>query len=193
LLTREDGTSGRGSYGHLADFKAEVINDIVNRHDVSSVIELGCGDGNQLSLLDVPRYLGLDVSPTAVRRCAVRFAGDATKSFVRYDPAAFVDRAGYLRADLAMSIDVLYHLVEDDVWELHLRHLFGAAERLVLIYAVDEQHGRPDAHVRHRPFTPWIEANLQGWARLEHVPNRYPIDEDPTGGSAADFHLFARR
>jgi hypothetical protein len=63
---RGGGNSGAGSYDHLAHFKAEVINDYVRKHDIQSVIEFGCGDGNQLSLLQVPCYAGLDISPTVI-------------------------------------------------------------------------------------------------------------------------------
>ena len=39
--------------------------------------------GNQLALADYPRYLGIDRSPTAVRRCIARVRGEPTKSFLR--------------------------------------------------------------------------------------------------------------
>lgn len=48
------GTSGPGSSGKLAEFKAEVLNSFVRRDNVLSVIEFGCGDGNQLSLASYP-------------------------------------------------------------------------------------------------------------------------------------------
>lgn len=63
------GTSGSGSYGHLAAFKAEVLNRIVADRGAASVLELGCGDGSQLALASYPTYVGLDVAPTAVRLC----------------------------------------------------------------------------------------------------------------------------
>ena len=94
--------SGVGSYGEFAAFKGEVLNDLVREQRVESVIEFGCGDGNQLSLAAYPRYLGLDVSPTAVARCRDRFAHDATKSFrlmSEYDDEI---------ADLALSLSKLY-------------------------------------------------------------------------------------
>jgi len=65
-------TSGRGSYGLLAQFKAEVLNDFVERNGVRSIIEYGCGDGNQLSLAHYPQYIGIDVSPTAIDNCRRR-------------------------------------------------------------------------------------------------------------------------
>jgi hypothetical protein len=76
------GTSGPGSYGHLALGKAAFLNTFVREHDVRSVIEFGCGDGAQLSLADYPSYVGLEVSRSAIARCRHPFAGDAAKSFL---------------------------------------------------------------------------------------------------------------
>lgn len=44
------GNSGVGSYHHLAEFKAEIINGFVAREGIKTGIEYGCGDGNQLKL-----------------------------------------------------------------------------------------------------------------------------------------------
>src|SRR5579871_871877 len=78
---RTGGNSGPGSYGRLAEFKADVINAFVDRHSVGTVIEFGCGDGNQLSLAQYPNYVGVDVSPIAVAKCRGRFTADPTKRF----------------------------------------------------------------------------------------------------------------
>src|SRR4051812_25917845 len=59
-------TSGRGSYRRLAAFKAAVLNEIVATRSVATVIELGCGDGAQLSSVRYPLYIGVDISPAAV-------------------------------------------------------------------------------------------------------------------------------
>src|SRR6202040_327974 len=57
-------TSGNGSYGALAEGKSRFLNELVRERTVRSVIEFGCGDGNQLSLAEYPSYIGLDVSRT---------------------------------------------------------------------------------------------------------------------------------
>lgn len=51
--------SGAGSYGRLAEFKAEVLNDFVAKNDVQSVLELGSGDGTRLPLRAIPPITGL--------------------------------------------------------------------------------------------------------------------------------------
>ncbi|MDR0569556.1 MAG: class I SAM-dependent methyltransferase [Spirochaetaceae bacterium] len=77
----EGGNSGAGSYNRLAAFKAEMLNAFVRDNNIQTVMEFGCGDGNQLSLARYPRYTGFDVSETAVKLCKNRFKGDATKTF----------------------------------------------------------------------------------------------------------------
>lgn len=186
------GNSGGGSYGRLAEFKAEVLNQFVQGEDVRSVVEWGCGDGHQLSLARYPKYLGLDVSATAVDMCVRRFRSDDQKSFIRVDPDRFLLREGALRADLALSLDVLYHLIEPDVFAMHLDWVFGSAERFVLIYAVDEDRPQLTPHVKFRRFTPWIEQRRPGWRLTRVIPNRYPHQGDDGTGSDAAFHLFER-
>ncbi len=150
------GTSGRGSYGELARYKAEFLNEFVRTHGVHSVIEFGCGDGNQLSLGAYPEYIGLDVSKSAILRCRDRFREDTSKSFFLYDGEAFIDRRPLFRADLALSLDVLFHLIEQAVWESYLRHLFSAAERFVICYSSDSDSPSREAHIRHRAFSGWV-------------------------------------
>lgn len=180
-------TSGSGSYGTLAEGKSRFLNALVREQAVGSVIEFGCGDGNQLTLADYPRYVGLDVSRSAIGLCQRRFAGDQDKSFFLYDGTCFTDRAGVFTADLALSLDVIYHLTEDAVFETYLGHLFAAGQRLVVIYSTNDEMSDTAPHVRHRHFTPWVEANCLGW-RLAGV-TRGPNAER----ARADFYLYERQ
>ena len=145
------GNSGAGSYGRLAEFKAEVLNDFIHKHQVASVIEFGCGDGSQLAMLRCPDYLGLDVSATAVATCRERFHDDGRKRF-----ALTSEQAG-ASADMTLSLDVVYHLVEDTVFDDYMRALFASARRFVAVYASNHDAAGPSVHVRHRKFTDWIE------------------------------------
>lgn len=185
-LYASGGTSGAGSYGYLAVGKADFLNAFVRHHQVESVIEFGCGDGNQLALAAYPLYVGLDVSRTAIERCAARFADDPTKSFFSYDGGCFVDRSGTFTADVAISIDVIYHLVEDSIFETYMAHLFNASRRYVVIYATDTEVPNTAPHVRHRNFTSWVSENCRAW-RLDQVARGPRADAD-----GADFFVFER-
>lgn len=186
------GTSGRGSYGELADYKARFLNEFVRNHGVASVIELGCGDGSQLSLAQYPNYIGLDVARTAIALCSTRFEKDRTKSFFLYDPGAFVDQQGLFRAQLALSLDVIYHLTEDSVFETYMRHLFAAAERFVITYSSNIEGPDVEPHIRHREFTAWVAATQPEWRLVQRVPNPYAVSADRRSGSCADFFVFQR-
>lgn len=184
---RAGGTSGAGSYNRLARFKADTLNRFVRDHGVRSVVELGCGDGAQLALAQYPRYVGYDVSPRAIELCRARFADDATKEFHLVDPAPTV------QGDLSLSLDVVYHLVEDEVFDRYMRQLFDAAKRFVIVYASNEDRPSGAVHVRHRRFTRWVEGNRPDWKLRELIPNPYPYDDrDPENTSFADFYVFAR-
>jgi hypothetical protein len=178
------GDSGVGSYTKFAKFKAEVLNAFVASNNIDTVIELGCGDGNQLSLANYPRYLGFDVSTTAVDLCLSKFADDKSKSF------KLLDQYAGETADLTLSLDVIYHLIEDDQFDQHMRILFESATRFVIIYSsnTDDNHHK-HRHVKHRQFTSWIEQNVVGWSLDRHIGNRYPYRGDHEEGSFADFYI----
>jgi 2-polyprenyl-3-methyl-5-hydroxy-6-metoxy-1,4-benzoquinol methylase len=186
---RGDG-SGSGSYGVLARFKAEVINDFVARKSVQTVIELGCGDAAQLALAAYPSYVGVDLSPTAVARCRLQMKGDPTKRFF-----ALADTAGYDGTyDLALSLDVIYHLLEDEVFSAHMRALFSLANRYVIIYSSNHEERSHAGHIRHHSVTDWVAAHAPEWEQIDFIKNRYPYDRKrPAETSIADFYIFGRR
>lgn len=187
------GNSGAGSYGRLAAFKAEMLNAFVRENQIGSVLEFGCGDGNQLAIAEYPCYIGLDVSKTALRLCVERFQDDPAKSFFLYDPDVYIDNASLLQADLTMSIDVIYHLIEDAVYERYMTHLFDASRRFVVIYASNTNDNKPGGHVRHRRFTDWVSEHAADWTLAQKVDNKYPFDPaQPSETSFADFYVFAK-
>jgi hypothetical protein len=187
------GNSGSGSSGALAEFKASVLNRFVKEHGITSVIEFGCGDGSQLKLAEYPTYIGLDVARKAVQLCRNQSCRDMTKSFFLYDPEYFVDHAHCFSADLAISLDVVYHLVEDDVYEKYMAHLFGSAKRFVIIYSSNRDIVTNSPHEKHRHFSDYVEGHFPEWQLLEKVENPFPLCKYPPPlGSLADFYVYER-
>ena len=181
------GNSGAGSYNRLAEFKAEVLNAFVKEHNIRSVAEFGSGDGAQLKLADYPQYTGIDVSPVAVEHCRKLFSGDPTKRFMLTGdvPAGF-------NAELTLSLDVIYHLVEDAVFDQYMRSLFAAGTRFVAVYSSNMDKEWTSQHVRHRKFTGWIEQHQPNWHLQQTIKNRYPYDpSNPDHTSFADFYIYA--
>lgn len=182
------GNSGDGSYNKLAEFKAEILNQFVERKSIKSVIEFGCGDGNQLRLCEYPFYLGFDISPDAINRCKSIFFDDSTKTFKQI--RNYSDET----AELALSLDVIFHLVEDNVFEEYMHRLFDASEKYVIIYSSDYEDNSilNGAHVRHRKFTEWVNRNKPEWKLIDHILNRYPLKKKIANGSPSDFFIYEK-
>jgi SAM-dependent methyltransferase len=183
------GNSGPGSYNEPARFKATVLNAFVQDNHIKTVLEWGCGDGNQLGLAVYPRYVGVDVSKTAVSMCREIFASDHSKRFFLIDELP----AECQSAECTLSLDVVYHLVEDEVYFTYMKRLFASATRFVIIYAwnVEEDSPVDGSHVRHRAFLKWVGENINGWALCKIVRN------DATRRRATDpfahFYIFSRQ
>lgn len=183
---KNGGHSGMGSYGVLAQFKADVLNQFVEQNGVKTVIEFGCGDSHQLSLYKIPEYLGLDVAEAAVAMCSTRFAKDTTKRFKVVKHPIYTDET----ADMSMSLDVLFHLVEADVYEEYIRALFNSANKYVAIYASNyDELTAP--HVRRRKFTTFIDKNISGWELFNTVNNARPASLY-ADGSESDFYFYRK-
>ena len=166
-------------------FKAAVINGFIADNAIADVLDLGCGDGHLLSLLRVPAYVGADVSTTALAQCAARFPQH------RFMPLPALDAS--VRADLVLSIDVIFHLVEDGTFARYMHELFSRANRFVLIHASNHDRDWPSPHVRHRRFTDHVADCRPEWRLLAHLPNRYPFDPaQPDETSFGDFFIYGR-
>lgn len=180
--------SGPGSYGHLAEFKAGILNMFVAENNVASIIEFGCGDGNQRTLAQYPAYTGYDVRPEVIAMCRERFRGDVSKQFFHIP-----EYVGH-KAELTSSLDVIYHLVEDDIFGEYMNRLFDASSRFVVIYSSNQDDSIEPvaAHVRHRLFSSWIDKNAPHWRLMSRIPNPYPYNGDSTTTSFADFYFYER-
>lgn len=182
------GNSGAGSYHKLAEFKAQILNDFVENQQIKSIIEFGCGDGNQLKLSKYPSYIGFDVSEKAISQCKGIFSNDKTKSF------KLMNEYANETAELTLSLDVIYHLIEDEIYLAYMQRLFDSATGFVIIYSSNtEQQSRLQAvHVKHRHFSKWIEKNKSEWNLIKYIPNKYPHKNNDQNSSCADFYIYEK-
>ena len=184
------GNSGSGSDGRLAQGKAAILNQLVAVRQVNTVLEMGCGDGSQLSHASYPKYVGVDVSPEAIATCRRRFADDTTKRFILSGAESLPT------CDVGLSLDVIYHLVEDGVFVQYMNTLLRHSARMVVLYTSDSDHylppGRSAAHVRHRPVCEWMSSQAH-WKLVERIANPFPFDvANPDETSFADFYVYER-
>lgn len=182
------GNSGAGSYNELAKFKGEIINDMVTRYDINTVIEFGCGDGNQLKYFSFKKYLGFDVSQKAISICKKLYENDTSKKF------EILESYTHQAADLTLSLDVIYHLIEDITFRNYMEMLFSSSKGVVIVYSSNtNENNNAVPHVRHRKFTEWVEAHRPDFKLVKHVPNKFPFNGDGKSTSFADFYIYKKQ
>jgi hypothetical protein len=183
--------SGPGSYNELAVFKANTINRFIEENKITSLIDYGVGDGNQLSLLNIKDvdYYGIDISPTIIGKCKEMYSCDNKKTFLLQDE---LDES--IKADLTLSCDVLYHLIEESVYYKYLFKLFESSKRFVIIYAKNEDINHK-THVKFRKFTDYISKTYKDVKLVQHIPNEFPqlvIGRDNDKTSPSDFYIYEK-
>jgi hypothetical protein len=171
----------------LANYKLAFVNGFLRRHRVKSVIDFGCGDGAQIRDLACRHYLGIDISVSAVEQCRATFAHRTNWSFeVMRADAEYGPKRG-----VALSLDVIYHLVEDEVFERYMFLLFSYAKRFVIIYSSDSEERSRAPHIRHRWHSGWVARNLPEWTVVRRGQTPYPFHlENSHNTSFADFTIY---
>lgn len=187
---KKNGNSGDGSYNELSEFKAEVINSFIKEFNINTLIDYGVGDGNQLKLIDTSniKYTGIDVSPTIINKCKELFKDDTSKIFI------LDNNINNINADVVISCDVIYHLVEDYVYEKYMENLFNMSSRYVIIYARDEDF-RLAEHVKFRKFTSYIEYKFKNWELVKYIENKYPqqtLGKNNKHTSPSNFYIYEK-
>ena len=77
------GNSGSGSYNELNKFKADIINNFIEKNKIKTVVDYGVGDGNQLKLINTKNLMyGIDVSEFIISKIKEKFKDDKTKKFI---------------------------------------------------------------------------------------------------------------
>jgi len=174
------GNSGNGSYGELCDYKAKFINTFVNEKNIKSIIEFGSGDGNQMEHFEIDNYIGVDISEHIINTCKQKYKDIANKNFITYDDYY----KEFNKYDLSISLDVIYHLVEDAVYVKYMNDLFNSTNKFVIIYSTNWKEKYNGSHVYHRNFTKYIDTMFKNAKLIHHEPNKFP------SLSKAEFYIY---
>ncbi len=187
---RTGGNSGAGSYDVLANYKGLFLNAFARKKELSSFAEMGSGDGNQLKYFAFDRYTGFDVSKTVIERTQAMYRDKPNYQFIWLGDQSLDWETQEDAYDCALSLDVLYHLIDDAIYVNYLDQLFSLSRRYVVIYAsnFDGPDIRGAAHVRHRKFTSDIARRFPQWTLLKLVENPYKLKES----TEADFAIYSR-
>lgn len=158
------GNSGVGSQGDYYRFKRDFINFVIKKLSIQSIIDFGCGDGQQILELEIANYYGMDISQTAVQGCRQKYKD---RPGYRFDT---IPDAKIEQYDMAMSLDVLYHVVNPEEYKAYLHRFFSCSTYALLYTNLNPLDG-DSPHVVYRDHLREI-ANLQIKTKLlETVQN----------------------
>lgn len=183
--------SGSGSYNELEIFKANIINNFIEKNSIKSIIHYGVGDCNQLKLINTKNkiYSGIDVNSSIISKCKEIFKNDKSKQFFYID-----DISNKLESELVLSCDVIYHLLEDDVYKNYMEKVFLMSNKYVIIYAKNEDINLTQ-YIKFRKFSTYIENNFPEWKLKEHIPNKYPqkkLGHNNDKTSPSEFYIYEK-
>lgn len=177
---RDGRTSGAGSEGDEGAYKADYITRFLAKHNVATVVDWGCGDGQVLELIKFPkitRYTGIDVSQTIIDRMRAKFPQH--RFIGPSDTHAWEDAYR-----MAISMDVLFHLPDDRDYFGYLDHLFNSAIHHVVIYSTNTDEGKTARHVFRRKFTEDIAERFLDW--------ELKVTEPPLREGLATFFVYGK-
>lgn len=154
------GNSGRGSYGEDARIKSNFLNDTVQNYNIENVIDIGCGDGNNLSYFNTMNYFGVDLSKTIIKKNKKKFINDKSKKFYllgnnQEDILKNINQSINKINTIIISFDVIFHLVEDKTYNDHLDFInnINASYCLVSSSDINIRYNPLVPHVRHRNYS----------------------------------------
>ena len=97
-------------------------------------------------------------------------------------------------SQLTLSLDVIFHLIEDSIYDDYMNRLFDSSTKFVLIYSsnTNKQLEQVPKHFYQRKFTDWIDKYKSDFQLIEQIENELPYDKNTGGGSVSDFFLYKK-
>jgi SAM-dependent methyltransferase len=163
-LTNPELGSGVGSRGKPLQEKRALLNALIDVLRPSSVLDVGCGDGEATRGLPIEGYVGLDLSAEAVRRArAGRPDGD-------YRVGTLADHP--VQADLTVCLDVLIHQADRAGYDDLVGQLLRSSDRALVISGYEHPIQPAFSMVHfHEPLSTTLR-------RLEPVAEIHPLREE---------------
>ncbi len=179
------GNSGMGSYGILSDYKKTYINKFILDNKIRSLIEYGCGDCNQLIGINCKEITGLDVSKRSIELCKKKFPN---YDFVCLKEHKFPNK----KVDLILSLDVIYHLIEDFVYEEYMKNISLSDSQFLIFYSSNKEDNKKYAqHVKHRKFSDHKLLN-QNYELIHFEKNEHSEEINKEYFSNSDWYIYKK-
>lgn len=148
--------SGKGSSEYASELKSLEIKKIIEKLPINTIVDYGVGDSTFLShFLFEGTYIGLDISKTIIEKNLLIWRKYPNYQFLTMEQYS---KSDFIKRDMNLSLDVILHLVEDEVFYEYMSQLFTTKAQYILIYSTnhDTNPNFINPHVRHRLFTNYV-------------------------------------
>ena len=92
------------------------------------------------------------------------------------------------RADLVLSLDVIYHLIEDETYYSYMKNIVDACNKYLIVFSSNRNELTDTAHVKHRKFTEDLPSNIK---LINYIENPF-FDKKNYNIYFADFYFFEK-
>lgn len=169
------GNSGKGSYFQQAAEKANYLNSKIKKYNIDTIVDIGCGDGNNLKLFKTRNYYGFDVSKTIIDSNKKLYRHDQNKKFILIDnyfnkTLLEIRNKEDTKKLICVSFDVIGHLVEDTVYQAHLENFSLLNPDYLIISQLDAdiEYDLSVPHIKQRNYSSDLINN--GWKLVDTHP-----------------------
>jgi 3' terminal RNA ribose 2'-O-methyltransferase Hen1 len=187
--------------------------EVLRRHGVRSVVDVGCGEGRLLRALladrSFERVVGMDVSVPALERARDRLRldelGERARARVELFHGSLTYRDPRLEGfDAACAIEVIEHIDATRLSAFEAVLFASARPRVVVVTTPNVEYNvrfakLPAGQLRHRDHRfEWTRAELESWARRVATQHGYALellpigDVDPELGPPTQMAVFSR-
>lgn len=180
----------------LHDLRLETVAEVLGQNNVTSVLDLGCGEGKLMSRLikerGLARIVGVDASvrtlEAAHRKLRLNQAGDAMAERVSLQMGSLTygDRR-WQGFDAATLVEVVEHIEPHRLSALVLSLFADARPRMVVMTTPNREYnvlleGLKDGKLRHPDHRfEWTRAEFESWANMVAEAHGYSVSFTPLG------------
>lgn len=156
--------SGVGSRGQALEDKRALLGSVLHMVRPSSVLDVGCGDGEATRGLPLPGYVGLDLSSRSLERAS------SGRPDGRYLLGGLDEHE--VSADLAICLDVLIHQPDPARYRQQVARLLASGRQALLVSGYEQPFTATSPMVFfHEPLSTTI-------ARADPTAEIYPVRYD---------------
>lgn len=149
------GNSGLGSIGKHKEWKWNTLNN--NIENITNIIDVGCGDLSFMDNHTIENYTGIDISNTIIE------ANKTKHPEWKFICSSADKRISGLKGDVVFCHDVLFHIVDDEVYNNIILNLIEYSNKYISIFT---WHKNPlkrmfrstdnDSYQAYRDFSKYI-------------------------------------